>query len=96
MKRSAQVALAVVTATAVGGAGYAMMAPDRCVAAGSPGAVAPSAASCSRSSGGSGGSGVHSHGFWSSSDRGASSTTTTERGGFGSFGRSIGGWFAGG
>jgi hypothetical protein len=67
------------------------MAPERCVSAGGAAAVSPSAASCGGDgSSGSGGWGHGSRTLWGSSGGNATPAAATERGGFGSFARSIG------
>jgi hypothetical protein len=91
MKRS--VALVVMTAATVGGAGYALMPGENCASRGA--VVEPAGARC-----GSGGSGSGGHGFYGSSgNRGGRSgglsadASATQRGGFGSFARSVGAHF---
>jgi hypothetical protein len=93
MKRS--VALVVMTAATVGGAGYALMPGDDCASRGA--VVEPAGSRCG--SGGSGGarsSGSGGHGFFSSSgtrDGGSGGASGeaggAQRGGFGSFARSV-------
>jgi hypothetical protein len=92
MKRSAQVALLVMSASGLGAASYAVMPREDCGQA-QVGQAQPD--SCRGWRGGSGGHGG-SYGFWSSSggQSGASSTAFaggTARGGFGASGHAAGG-----
>jgi hypothetical protein len=97
MKRSAQVALVVMTAATVGGGAYSMMPHQNCVTSPS-GAPNPSVAGSSCGSGGSSGGGGHgSHTIFGSSGSrdgtgagGSGNTAGTQRGGFGGSFHSIG------
>ena len=108
MKRSAQVALVVMTAATVGGVGYAMMPSEKCqrVDGGAP--LDPVSRACRSSGSGGSGSGYYhgSRSFFGSSDSGGSASTATKpstpsaggvttRGGFGSFFSSLGSHISG-